>query len=186
MNDDHTDRDWLDEGQGSARVRSSSRTGSRRPSARVSAWATGFSAGGTGRISCGTRFWHGARSFSARPTCPISTRYPNDFGHFFLSACRCAWVAFGRTTNARGVNQARASMNETTSTPTLLTVSGFCQRHEWARPGGLRHAIFFGESNGFNECVVRFGRKLLLDEVKVFRWLRERGGSLSGSTTRAA
>lgn len=70
--------------------------------------------------------------------------------------------------------------------PVLLTVDGFCAKHPWARPGGLRHAAFFRDSNGFDECVVRFGRKLLLDEAKVFAWLRERGGSLSGSTTRAA
>lgn len=77
-------------------------------------------------------------------------------------------------------------MNETPQAPVLLTVRQFCERHPWARPGGLRHAIFFGESNGFNACTLRFGRKLLLDEARVFEWLRERGGSLSGSTTRAA
>lgn len=57
--------------------------------------------------------------------------------------------------------------------PTVfLTVRQFCERHAWARPGGIRHAIFHGDANGFSACVVRFGRKVLLDEAKVIAWLR--------------
>jgi len=57
--------------------------------------------------------------------------------------------------------------------PTVfLTVRQFCERHAWARPGGLRHAIFHGDTTGFSACVVRFGRKVLLDEAKVIAYLR--------------
>ncbi len=73
-------------------------------------------------------------------------------------------------------------MGETTSAPVFLTVAQFCEKHAWARAGGLRHALFYRASNGLDRAVVFFGRRLLLDETAVFQWLRERGGSLSGST----
>ncbi len=63
--------------------------------------------------------------------------------------------------------------------PVLLTIAQFRKKHPWATEGGLRHALHFGESTGFNTCVVRFGRKVLLDEAKVFEWLREHGKALS-------
>lgn len=76
-------------------------------------------------------------------------------------------------------------MSEATSAPVFLTVAQFCERHPWAKPGGIRHAIFFGKDNGFEACTVRFGRKLLLDEAAVIAWIRERGtarGSLKQGT----
>lgn len=77
-------------------------------------------------------------------------------------------------------------MSETTSAPILLTVAQFCEKHHWARVGGLRHAIFNAKANGFDRCIVRFGRKLLLEEARVFEWLRSRGATLSATPTRAA
>jgi len=68
-------------------------------------------------------------------------------------------------------------MTETTSAPVLLTVAQFCERHSWAKVGGIRSAIFFRASNGFETCILRFGRKVLLDEAAVIAWLRGRGGS---------
>ncbi len=58
--------------------------------------------------------------------------------------------------------------------PCLLSVSQFCSKHDWATPGGIRHLLFNRETNGFKKCVVRLGRKILLDEGAVFEWLRER------------
>jgi hypothetical protein len=59
----------------------------------------------------------------------------------------------------------------------VATETSQCADHaqDAASVGGLRGAIFFAESNGFDVCVVRFGRKLLLDEARVFAWMRERG-----------
>lgn len=65
--------------------------------------------------------------------------------------------------------------NAPTGPPSLLSVSQFCQKHEWANVGGIRHLLFNRETNGFDRCVVRLGRKILLDENAVFDWLRERG-----------
>lgn len=74
-------------------------------------------------------------------------------------------------------------MSDTTSAPAvLLTVRQFCERHSWARPGGLRHMIFHARTTGFGVCVRRFGRKVLLDEAAVYEWLRERGDSPSTAT----
>jgi hypothetical protein len=60
--------------------------------------------------------------------------------------------------------------------PRLFSVTQFCERHEWATPGGIRHLLFNRETNGFDRCVVRLGRKILLNEEAVFAWLQEDGG----------
>ena len=69
--------------------------------------------------------------------------------------------------------------------PVLLTVEQFCQRHPWAKVGGLRHLLFH-DTDGFRDaCTLRFGRKLLLDEAAVFAWLRTQGthrGAMKGPT----
>jgi len=59
--------------------------------------------------------------------------------------------------------------------PNLLTVQQFCERHAWATIGGMRSILFNRATNGFDGCVVRVGRKLLLDEAAVFAWLERHG-----------
>ncbi len=66
-------------------------------------------------------------------------------------------------------------INAPSGPPSLLSVSQFCAKHEWATPGGIRHLLFNRETNGFNRCVVRLGRKILLNEEAVFAWLQEGG-----------
>ncbi len=66
--------------------------------------------------------------------------------------------------------------NVPTGPPRLLSVTQFCERYEWATVGGIRHLLFNRETNGFNKCVVRLGRKILLNEEAVFAWLQG-GGS---------
>lgn len=63
------------------------------------------------------------------------------------------------------------------ATPDLLTVQQFCERHKWARAGGIRHMIFHADKNGLADsgALVRFGRKLLLDEVALIAWMRQGG-----------
>ena len=46
--------------------------------------------------------------------------------------------------------------------------------------GGLRRLLFHSRTNGLEGCVVRLGRKLLIDEAAFLRWLageRERPSS---------
>ena len=59
-------------------------------------------------------------------------------------------------------------MNEVTSS--LITVRQFCDKHPWPSEGGLRWLIFNAKENGFAKCVVRIGRRVLIDEKAFFRW----------------
>lgn len=68
----------------------------------------------------------------------------------------------------------------------LLSVADFCAKHAWAKPGGLRHAIFHAETNGLAGALVRFGRRVLLDEAKVLEWMRTTGLSRGGLKKRAS
>lgn len=60
-------------------------------------------------------------------------------------------------------------MNEVTSS--LITIPQFCERHSWPPHGGLRWLIFNAKDNGFAKCVVRVGRRVLIDEREFEKWL---------------
>lgn len=53
------------------------------------------------------------------------------------------------------------------------TVNQFTAKHPAFAKGGLRHFIFFGDSNGLNAsgAILRMGRKVLIHEGKFFAWL---------------
>ena len=59
--------------------------------------------------------------------------------------------------------------------PTLLTVNQFTEQHPAFTTGGLRALIFNEHTNGLAKsgAIVRIGRKVLIDEVKFFRWVEE-------------
>jgi len=63
------------------------------------------------------------------------------------------------------------SIDKPETTPNYLTVIQFCERHEWASIGGIRHLIFHEKTNGFSKCIRRIGRRILLDENAVFAWI---------------
>ncbi|MBN2309196.1 MAG: hypothetical protein JXR94_09515 [Candidatus Hydrogenedentes bacterium] len=65
---------------------------------------------------------------------------------------------------------------KTTATRNLYTVRQFIERHPWATHGGVRHLIFHADKNGFSKCIRRVGRRVLIDEERVFEWLDEQGG----------
>lgn len=52
----------------------------------------------------------------------------------------------------------------------LIPVTKWNDHHVWPPIGGLRHLIFHEDTNGFSECVVRIGRRVLIDEQKFFAW----------------
>ena len=56
-------------------------------------------------------------------------------------------------------------------THSLLTVRQFSQKYPAFPEGGLRYQIFHAERNGFSRCIRRVGRKVLLEESEVFRWI---------------
>ncbi len=52
----------------------------------------------------------------------------------------------------------------------LIPVTKWNDYHPWPPIGGLRHLIFFEKTNGFSKCVVRLGRRVLIDENLFFEW----------------
>ena len=52
----------------------------------------------------------------------------------------------------------------------LIPVTRWNDYHVWPPIGGLRHLIFHEKTNGFSACVVRVGRRVLIDEAKFFEW----------------
>ena len=59
---------------------------------------------------------------------------------------------------------------KTTQNKRLIPVTKWNDFHTWPPVGGLRHLIFYEHTNGFNHCVVRVGRRVLIDEDKFFEW----------------
>ena len=65
---------------------------------------------------------------------------------------------------------------QSVTTRRLLTVAQFCEAHPWAHPGGVRAWLFNRRTNGFDSCIRRIGRKILLDETAVFAWVDAQSG----------
>ncbi len=53
------------------------------------------------------------------------------------------------------------------------TVKQFCERYPAFTEGGIRHNIFYKDTNGLAEsgAIVRNGRRILINEEKFFAWL---------------
>ncbi len=43
--------------------------------------------------------------------------------------------------------------------------------YPWPRLGGLRHLVFHADKNGFEACIRRVGRRVLIDERRFFEWV---------------
>ncbi|MEE9339942.1 MAG: hypothetical protein V3U87_17875 [Methylococcaceae bacterium] len=65
------------------------------------------------------------------------------------------------------------------STPVLLSVNQFCEKHEAFKKGGIRRQIFDEKNNGLFEsgAIVRIGQKLLINEEKFFNWIESNGNN---------
>ena len=55
----------------------------------------------------------------------------------------------------------------------LIPISDWNKYHAWPPIGGLRHLAFYRKENGFERCVRKVGRRLLIDEAEFFRWVDE-------------
>jgi hypothetical protein len=98
---------------------------------------------------------------------------------------RCRFPAKNKLTleNTMGKSQTRANhtSNANQSEPSsttfrLIPVMDWAKHHPWPPVGGLRHLIFNAKSNGFDAVVRRIGRRVLIDEVKFFAWVEQKGG----------
>ena len=68
-------------------------------------------------------------------------------------------------------------MSEQTATLTrrFIPVTRWNDFHAWPPLGGLRHLIFHREQNGFDACLRKVGRRLLIDEQAFFAWVEKQG-----------
>lgn len=47
------------------------------------------------------------------------------------------------------------------------------EHYDWPSISGLRHLIFYEQTNGFHKVVRRVGRRVLIDEQAFFAWVEE-------------
>ena len=61
---------------------------------------------------------------------------------------------------------------------TYQTIKQFCERNPAFTEGGVRHNIFYEETNGLKEsgAIVRNGGRILIHEIKFFAWIETRSG----------
>lgn len=57
----------------------------------------------------------------------------------------------------------------------LIPVPDWNKHHPWPSQAGLRHLIFYSESNGFDDVIRRIGRRVLIDERAFFTWADRKG-----------
>ena len=55
----------------------------------------------------------------------------------------------------------------------FLTVPNTAKKYPAFTEGSLRWLLFNREHNGFDRCVVRVGRRVLIDETELVAWLRD-------------
>lgn len=67
-------------------------------------------------------------------------------------------------------------MTDSQNQTRLIPVPKWSEHHEWPPLGGLRHLIFNSKSNGFDECIRRVGKRLLIDEQAFFHWVDKQNG----------
>lgn len=58
----------------------------------------------------------------------------------------------------------------------LIPLTDWPNHHPWPPLGGLRHLVFFAKANGFDQCIRRVGRRVLIDEARFFAWVDEQNG----------
>lgn len=53
----------------------------------------------------------------------------------------------------------------------LIPLTKWHEHHQWPPIGGLRHLVWFANTNGFNKVIRRVGRRVLIDEAAFFKWV---------------
>lgn len=56
----------------------------------------------------------------------------------------------------------------------FIPLTKWNEYHEWPSTSGLRHLVFYEDTNGFHKCVKRVGRRVLIDEKAFFEWLKSK------------
>ena len=53
----------------------------------------------------------------------------------------------------------------------LIPLTRWGEKHQHPPIGGLRYLVFNAHQNGFDSCIVRIGKRVLIDEEKYFEWV---------------
>ena len=56
----------------------------------------------------------------------------------------------------------------------LYTIAQLCARHPWLKEKAMRWLLYNADENGIGRCVIRVGRRVLIDENSFEDWLEER------------
>ncbi|QBQ55444.1 hypothetical protein E3U44_13715 [Nitrosococcus wardiae] len=76
-----------------------------------------------------------------------------------------------------------SSQNQKESKNSLIPVTKWNDHHPWPPIGGLRHLIFFSETNDFKSAFKRVGRRVLVDEAEFFRCVEARNNEVASIST---
>jgi hypothetical protein len=68
-------------------------------------------------------------------------------------------------------------LSPTPPTPNISRVFTIQQwPHQYPTEAGFRWLIFHAATNGFDSCIRRVGRRILIDEAAFYRWLEAQNG----------
>jgi hypothetical protein len=69
----------------------------------------------------------------------------------------------------------------TAASPTrLIPVNAWNDYHPWPSPAGIRNLVFHGGTNGFDACIRRVGRRVLIKEDAFFAWVDQQDAIANG------
>ncbi|WNV04976.1 hypothetical protein RP726_00845 [Candidatus Methylospira mobilis] len=58
----------------------------------------------------------------------------------------------------------------------LSTVRQFSEKNPAFTQAAIRNYVFNAKTNGFDTCIIRIGRKILIDEAAFFQWIERING----------
>ena len=64
-------------------------------------------------------------------------------------------------------------MTDHQPTRKLTPLTEWPKHHAYPPLGGLRHLVFNAKENGFEKCIRRVGRRILIDEAAFYEWVDE-------------
>lgn len=68
--------------------------------------------------------------------------------------------------------------NESTQLDDFVTIRQLTTNNPAFTEGGIRALIFRADRNGFNSCIRRIGRKILISKSAFSRWIEAQNGDV--------
>ena len=67
----------------------------------------------------------------------------------------------------------KSEVTTTKNSPRYIRIKDWPKYHDFPAIGGLRSLVFFAKEKGFEKCIKRVGRSVLIDEEEFFKWVKE-------------